>query len=251
MRPMTLSRARFTAGATAVCATLAVVPTTGAADATDAAGAVSTTPADAPAAAVAETRAGAAKKAKRVRKRTRSSVWVTHARRNVLVGRTAQVNGKLKPRQKGHVVRLQVRQGRHWTTVDRAATRTGGAFHLRFKPASIGTKTMRVVFRGDKHARPSHQAAGRMNVFRQAYASWYGAYGGALACGGTLGYNELGVAHKTLPCGTKLTLRYHGRSVRVKVIDRGPYVGGRDFDLTGATKRALGFGDLGTVLATK
>jgi rare lipoprotein A len=246
MRPMTLSRARYTAGATAVCATLAVVPTTGAADAT-------TTAADTSggAAATATSRAGTTSKSTRVRKRTRSSVWITQVRRNVLAGRSALVRGKLSPRSKGHVVRLQMRTSKGWKTVDRAATRTGGAFRLQYKPHGIGTHTMRVVFRGDKRTRSSKQAAGRMNVFRQAFASWYGLYGSPLACGGTLGYNELGVAHKTLPCGTKLTLRYHGRSVRVRVIDRGPYVGGRDFDLTGATKRALGFGDLGTVLATK
>jgi rare lipoprotein A (peptidoglycan hydrolase) len=47
-----------------------------------------------------------------------------------------------------------------------------------------------------------------------------------------------------------VTLRYHGHTVRVPVIDRGPYVAGREFDLTEATKRALGFGDLGEVWAT-
>ena len=44
-----------------------------------------------------------------------------------------------------------------------------------------------------------------------------------------------------------MTLRYNGRTVRVPVIDRGPYVGSREFDLTEATKQALGFGDTGTV----
>ena len=36
----------------------------------------------------------------------------------------------------------------------------------------------------------------------------------------------MGVAHKSLPCGTKVTIRYRGRQVRVPVVDRGPYVGG-------------------------
>jgi rare lipoprotein A (peptidoglycan hydrolase) len=38
--------------------------------------------------------------------------------------------------------------------------------------------------------------------------------------------------------------------IRVPVIDRGPYVAGRDFDLTEATKAALGFGDVGDVWST-
>ena len=82
--------------------------------------------------------------------------------------------------------------------------------------------------------------------YRPAEASWYGG-GGSLACGGTLTSSTLGVANKTLPCGTWIVLRYHGHKVEVPVIDRGPYVAGREFDLTEATKRALGFGDLGEV----
>ena len=56
---------------------------------------------------------------------------------------------------------------------------------------------------------------------------------------------------KTLPCGTLVKLRYGGRSVSVPVVDRGPYVAGREFDLTQATKQALGFGDTGEVWSTR
>ncbi|WP_354702102.1 lipoprotein precursor [Paraconexibacter sp. AEG42_29] len=239
MRPTNMSRARLTAGATAVCATLAVVPTTGAADTTRAASSAKAT-------------GGAAKQqTKRERKRTQASVWVQQVGRNVTIGRTTSVRGKLQPSLRGRVVRLQVRRGNGWSTVDRTLTRQGGRFSFAYKPQRPGVLTLRVQFPGDQFDKRTARAAGRMNVFRRAYASWYALYGNPLACGGTLGYNELGVAHKTLPCGTKLTLRYRGKSVRVRVIDRGPFVGGREFDLTGATKRALGFGDLGTVLATK
>ena len=60
--------------------------------------------------------------------------------------------------------------------------------------------------------------------------SWYGPgfYGNRTGCGGRLDYGELGVAHKSLPCGTKVTFRHRGRSVRVPVMDRGPYVGSRE-----------------------
>jgi len=93
----------------------------------------------------------------------------------------------------------------------------------------------------------------RVNVFRRALASWYGPglYGGSLACGGTLSPGTLGVAHKRLPCGTKVTFHHRGRTVRVPVVDRGPFVGAREYDLTAATKARLGFGGTGTVLATK
>ena len=42
----------------------------------------------------------------------------------------------------------------------------------------------------------------------------------------------VGVAHRTLPCGTLVTFRYKGRVVTVPVVDRGPYVAGRTWDLT-------------------
>ena len=59
------------------------------------------------------------------------------------------------------------------------------------------------------------------------------------------------MANKTLPCGAEVKLRYHGHSITVPVVDRGPYVAGRDFDLTAATKARLGFPDVGVLLSSK
>jgi rare lipoprotein A (peptidoglycan hydrolase) len=78
-------------------------------------------------------------------------------------------------------------------------------------------------------------------------ASVFTDYGLGLACGGVLGREQLGVAHKTAPCGTLITFTYEGRSLTVPVIDRGPYVAGREWDLTGATAAALGFPGLGRI----
>lgn len=80
--------------------------------------------------------------------------------------------------------------------------------------------------------------------FRYAGASWYGGprmWGRKTACGQTLRPNTLGVAHKTLPCGTTVKLVYRGRALVTQVIDRGPYVKGRAFDLTEAASEALHF----------
>ena len=95
-------------------------------------------------------------------------------------------------------------------------------------------------------ARAASHRTGDHGPYQLAGASWYGG-GGSLACGGTLTSSTQGVANKTLPCGTMVALRYHGHKVLVPVVDRGPYVAGREFDLTEATKRALGFGDIGNV----
>ena len=51
--------------------------------------------------------------------------------------------------------------------------------------------------------------------------------------------------------GTKVTLRHHGHVVRVPVIDRGPYSGAREYDLTEATARRLGFKGYGSIQSTK
>ncbi|MFL5338336.1 MAG: septal ring lytic transglycosylase RlpA family protein, partial [Geminicoccaceae bacterium] len=89
--------------------------------------------------------------------------------------------------------------------------------------------------------------------YRPAAASWYGPgfSGGRTACGYTLTASIKGVANKSLPCGTRVRFRYRGRTAVAKVIDRGPFAGGREWDLTPATKRALGFGSTGTVWSTR
>ena len=67
--------------------------------------------------------------------------------------------------------------------------------------------------------------------------SWYGPgfYGNNGACGlvpGGIQKDTVGVAHKTLPCGTRVAFRYQGKTVIARVIDRGPYVAGRQWDMT-------------------
>jgi rare lipoprotein A (peptidoglycan hydrolase) len=85
--------------------------------------------------------------------------------------------------------------------------------------------------------------------FRSAGASWYGPglWGRKTACGQTLRPNTLGVAHRNLPCGTAVKFVYQGRALVTQVIDRGPYVKGRAWDLTAAASEALGFEGAGMV----
>jgi rare lipoprotein A (peptidoglycan hydrolase) len=80
-------------------------------------------------------------------------------------------------------------------------------------------------------------------------ASFYGAplFGNGVACGGILHPWTLGVANKTLPCGTKVLFQYGSRAIEVRVIDRGPYIAGREWDLTAATAVALHFPGLGPI----
>jgi rare lipoprotein A (RlpA)-like double-psi beta-barrel protein len=81
--------------------------------------------------------------------------------------------------------------------------------------------------------------------------SWYGPgfYGKRTACGQAMTQSLLGVAHRTLPCGTRVTFRNpaNGRTITVPVVDRGPYVSGRQWDLTAGTCAALGHCYTGTI----
>ena len=86
-----------------------------------------------------------------------------------------------------------------------------------------------------------------LDGWQTSVASVYFDYGGPLACGGRLRRDQFGVANKNLPCGTMVTFRYGGRALRVPVIDRGPYIKGREWDFTGATAIALRFNGLGPV----
>ena len=179
---------------------------------------------------------------------TASTVGVSGSRMNVRTGRPVVVRGRIQPA--GSTVVLQIgRQGR-WTTLDRDRTDARGAYVLRDRQRRpLSAKARVKVSRGPAGQR----GLGRLNVYRSAYASWYGPglYGGRLGCGGTLDAGDLGVAHKSLPCGTKVTLRHHGRVVRVPVIDRGPYAGGREYDLTEATAKRLKFKGHGAIQSTK
>jgi rare lipoprotein A len=179
---------------------------------------------------------------------TASKVAVSQRRMNVRMGRRAVVRGRIQPA--GSTVALQIRRGHRWVTLDRDGTDARGAYLLRdrvHRPLSARARVK--VVRGPDGTR----RIGRLNVYRNALASWYGPglYGGHLSCGGTLDAGDLGVAHKSLPCGTKVTLRHHGRVVRVPVIDRGPYSGAREYDLTEATAQRLGFKGHGSIQSTK
>ena len=76
---------------------------------------------------------------------------------------------------------------------------------------------------------------------RDPEISWYGSglFGNGTACGQKYTKSIMGVAHRTLPCGTKVQFRHNGKVVTVPVIDRGPYVGGRQFDLSYGACKAI------------
>jgi rare lipoprotein A len=168
----------------------------------------------------------------------------------MLAGQAVQLRGSLLPAARGRKVSLQARRSGVWHTVATARTGSAGGFVLRYNAGTAGTageQPIRVRFAGDQLNARSTTSAGQLTVFRASEASWYND-GGNTACGFHAGD---GVANRTLPCGTKVEFRYGGRTVTATVDDRGPFVGGRDWDLNQNTAAALGFGGVGQVWSSQ
>ena len=97
---------------------------------------------------------------------------------------------------------------------------------------------------GGAAAPPATPAApSKPRIHKTAIATWFGPgfYGKQTACGQTLTPSVIGVANRTLPCGTLVRISYNRRTLTVPVLDRGPYSHiGADWDLTGGAAQALG-----------
>ncbi len=82
-----------------------------------------------------------------------------------------------------------------------------------------------------------------------AVCSWYGNefHGRSTASGQIYNQNDFTCASRTLPFGTRLALTRENKRIVVVVNDRGPFIAGRDLDLSRASARALGFSGVATV----
>lgn len=145
-------------------------------------------------------------------------------------------------------VHVELRAAGSDQVLDRADAQPGRRFRLEAAVAA-GRRLRLDVRRTDGGTETANLPVGKVRRLRATTASWYGPglFGNRTACGQTLTSGLRGVAHKTLPCGTKLTFRFRGRSTHAIVVDRGPFHAGREFDLTQATARAIGFNAVGRV----
>lgn len=104
------------------------------------------------------------------------------------------------------------------------------------------------VLIGSSQPPPGYQSSG---VVLRGVASWYGPgfHGNHTANGELYDMFAYTAAHKTLHFGTWLKVTHNGRSVFVRINDRGPYIGGRFLDLSAAASRAIGMTGIGYVTA--
>jgi len=177
----------------------------------------------------------------------------------VTVHATAMLRGRVRiagtaPRRAGIVTIERRDPVAGWVAVASAAVAANGSFTAVWRPNRLGPLQLRAV--AGAAAAGTADTAGTagddasapqvgVTVYRPGIASWYGPTSDAetTACGVPLGRWTLGVAHRTLPCGTPVAFYYRGRTIVVPVIDRGPFVKGRSWDLTQAAFDALGGND--------
>jgi hypothetical protein len=161
-------------------------------------------------------------------------------------GRMVVVHGLLEHGRGGAQVKLVTRAHHGWHLLASGRTHRSGSFRIRYRVQGLGVTAISVRFAGGDHARAASADAGKIVALAPTVASWYYDAGNT-ACGFHATY---GVANKTLPCGTKVTLSYGRRTVVATVDDRGPYVYGRTFDLNQNTARYLDMWGVGTVFAS-
>jgi rare lipoprotein A (peptidoglycan hydrolase) len=107
--------------------------------------------------------------------------------------------------------------------------------------ALLGTPVAGALASTGGSSAPAGPVAPKARVHRTGIATWFGPgfYGQKTACGQTLTPEVVGVANRTLPCGTLVKISYKGHTLTVPVLDRGPYAHGADWDLTAGAATAL------------
>ena len=163
---------------------------------------------------------------------------------HALLGRAATLTGTVKRRLRGRVVQIQRfdEAAGAWRSEASAAVARDGGFAARWRPRALGELRLRATLsRGRSANVTSASPEVSVRVFEPAIATWYGPglYGNRTACGQELTRELVGVAHKSLPCGTPVEISYRGASLVVPVVDRGPFAKGRTWDLTKAAADAL------------
>jgi peptidoglycan lytic transglycosylase len=167
--------------------------------------------------------------------RTRSSAFLSNGLR---------FSGTAPSRDAGKTVEIELYgQKTNWTWAPtvQARVNSNGTFSAAWQTNHIGRFDIRAVLGSGQNGAAS--SAGwptvTVTVYRPSIATWYADWGSTTACGVVLRKNTLGVANRTLPCGTQVALYYGGKTITVPVIDRGPYANHADWDLTEATARLL------------
>lgn len=139
-------------------------------------------------------------------------------------------------------IAVDVRIGKAaWEPVGITTTDSANDFSIDWTPKKAGRFEVRVTPLSSAGTAGA-KTLPKISVYRSQKATWYGPgfYGRKTACGKRLRRSTIGVAHRKLPCGTKVEFYNAGKKLVVPVIDRGPFVRGVTWDLTLAAMKRLG-----------
>jgi rare lipoprotein A len=167
-------------------------------------------------------------------------------RAGTLLRHVARFRGNVAPSEAGNTVTIERfdELTQTWLPVTTSVVAPDGSYLARWRADRIGQHRVRAVLARTGEATAAAASAElAITVHRAATGTWYGPgfYGRRTACGMRMTRTLLGVAHRRLPCGTPVALLYHGRTLTVPVVDRGPFTNNASWDLTSATATALGF----------
>ena len=178
-----------------------------------------------------------------------SAGTLTVAPATIVLGDVTSASGSLPSAGAGGAVALQVQTRKGWRNVARAVAGAGGTYAFAWRARRAGELVLRVV--GGVATTAAAGTGGgvvvatpqaTLSVYRNVIATWYGPgfYGRHTACGEIMSRSIVGVADRTLSCGTPVSISYDGQTLVVPVIDRGPYGGAATLDLTRAAALELG-----------
>ncbi len=197
----------------------------------------------------AQSGAGPAVKSGNVTVSATSGGLTISSRASALLRGPLQIQGQAPQSAAGSTVEIE-RLGRQthwaWAPTVSAIVNPDGTFSAPWRTNHIGAFSIRAVLTSSGSHIASESGGGAptvaVTVYRPSLATEFGPgfYGQSTACGMKLRRSTIGVANRTLKCGTPVAIYYRGRTMIVPVIDRGPYANGADWDLTVATGKALG-----------
>ncbi len=170
--------------------------------------------------------------------------------RPAIAGKALSLNGTLGAEAAGRAVVLEARARpeQDWTEIARAQAASDGSFRAAWRGTRAGRYEVRARLASTAHAvQATAPPTTVATVYRGATATWYSQPGSRTACGTRLRRSTIGLAHRTLPCGSLVDVTYRGRTLSVPVIDRGPFVRGVHYDLTLAAAKVLRFVAAGRV----
>jgi rare lipoprotein A len=171
--------------------------------------------------------------------------------------RALAFTGSVPAADRGAQLEIQRQSGTGaWHEVASTTVASDGSFALTWRPNVSGVTSFRATLAAPAGTASAASAAPAptspplaVTIYRDSIATIYGPgfFGHKTACGEKLKPTTLGVASRTLKCGTLVSIDYDGQSVTVPVIDRGPFANHATWDLTSATASALGDEETETV----